>query len=120
MYLYFAPGHFDTNLLDFAEATKQPSTIGELLTVASMAPKNKFAGPVYIINGDKDIPFCGGDCFATGGAAESIPAAAKAVFPSASAFAAYIQPNTGHGINLHHNATGAYQQIHNFLAAHGL
>ncbi|KAJ6010197.1 hypothetical protein N7522_005213 [Penicillium canescens] len=120
MYLYFAPGHFDMDLLAFAEATKQPSTIGELLTVASMAPLNKFAGPVYIINGDKDIPFCGGDCFATGGAAESIPAAAKAVFPSASAFSAYIQPNTGHGINLHHNATGAYQQIHDFLATHGL
>ncbi|KAJ5307011.1 hypothetical protein N7508_006026 [Penicillium antarcticum] len=120
MYLYFAPGHFDMDILTYAEATKQPSTIGELLTVASMAPENNFGGPVYIINGDKDIPFCGGDCFATGGAAASIAAAAEPVFPSASCFSAYIQPNTGHGINLHHNATGAYQQIHNFLEAHGL
>ncbi|KAJ5766005.1 uncharacterized protein N7511_003621 [Penicillium nucicola] len=120
MYLYFAPGNFDTDLLAYAEATKQPSTIGEILTVASMAPLNQFAGPVYIINGDKDIPFCGGDCFATGGAAVSIAAAAEPVFPSASTFSAYIQPNTGHGINLHYNATGAYQQIHNFLRANGL
>ena len=33
---------------------------------------------------------------------------------------AYIQPETGHGINLHYNATGAYGVINNFLQAKGL
>ncbi len=43
-------------------------------------------------------------------------------FPNlpASNFEAYVQPNTGHGINLHYNATGAYDVIEEFLAAHGL
>ena len=52
----------------------------------------------------------------------SIPAAGKLEFPlfSAEDFVAYIQPKTGHGINLHYNATGAYKVISMFLAAKGL
>ena len=38
----------------------------------------------------------------------------------ASNFTAYIQPNTGHGINLHYNASGAYGVIDNFIASKGL
>ena len=43
-------------------------------------------------------------------------------FPDLAAanFEAYIQPNTGHGINLHYNATGTYDVIEEFLSAHGL
>ena len=35
-------------------------------------------------------------------------------------FEAYIQPNTGHGINFHYNATGAYNVIESFLKGKGL
>ena len=45
----------------------------------------------------------------------SIPAELKSAFPVASVFEAYIQPNTGHGISLHYNATGAYKVIQDFL-----
>lgn len=70
---------------------------------------------------DQDFIFCGGDCMATGDPIlPSIPAAGKVAFPAASAFEAHIQPNTGHAINLHYNATGAYKVIHQFLDNHGL
>jgi len=35
-------------------------------------------------------------------------------------FEAYVQPNTGHGINAHYNATGAYAVITDFLSRQGL
>lgn len=67
-----------------------------------------------------DVPYCGGNCMATGGALASIPAGVQMNVPGASPFEAYIQPNTGHGINLHYNQTGAYAVITSFLAANGL
>lgn len=71
---------------------------------------------------DSDQPYCGGNCTATGGVAASIPAMVQMNFPSvaASNFSTIIQPNTGHGINLHYNATGAYDAINNFLNSKGL
>ena len=72
---------------------------------------------------EHDVPYCGGDCLATGNPAlASIPAGVQMNFPdlAASNFEAYVQPNTGHGINLHYNSTGAYDVIEEFLSAHGL
>ena len=70
-----------------------------------------------------DLPYCGGNCLATGiPSLPSIPAAVAMSFPkvASSDFEAYIQPNTGHGINLHYNATGAYDVIQTFLQSKGL
>ena len=70
-----------------------------------------------------DLPFCGGDCLATGDPAlPSIPAAVQRNFPNVPAgdFEAYIQPNTGHGLNFHYNQTGSYDVIQRFLAGKGL
>ena len=70
---------------------------------------------------DADVPFCGGDCMATGDPSlPSIPAAAKKAFPHAKCFEAYIQPRTAHGLTLHYNATAGYQVIQNFIGSKGL
>jgi len=119
-YMFLCPGNFDPELLAFTEKNKQPLTIGELLTVTSIPTESKFTGPVIIVTGAHDVPFCGGDCLNTGGVSDSIPAAAKPVFPSAKAFSVVIQPDTAHGINLHYNATAAYKEIADFLGNHGL
>ena len=138
-YLFFLPGFFDTQLVYAGELTKQPVTVGELLTLSSVPMVNAFAGPVLIITGCEsptipprtslmscaanDLPYCGGNCLATGNPeVPSIPATAAKSFPKveSSNFEAYIQPNTGHGLNFHYNATGAYDVIQNFLGSKGL
>lgn len=142
-YLFFLPGFFDPGVLLVGESTKQPVTVGELLTLTSAPMINAYAGPVLIVTGCKfsctisylesskhankmlanDLPYCGGNCLATGNASlPSIPAAAAMSFPMvpSSDFEAYIQPNSGHGINLHYNATGAYDVIQTFLQSKGL
>ncbi|KAH9207356.1 hypothetical protein DL95DRAFT_450399 [Leptodontidium sp. 2 PMI_412] len=121
-YLFFKPKFYDAGILTLAEATKQPVTLGELLTLGSLVTMNNFNGPVMVITGDSDLPYCGSDCLATGGAAASIPAMVKMNFPNVadSNFSAIIQLNTGHGINFHYNATGAYTVMNDFLGAKGL
>ena len=50
-YLFFLPGFFDPGILLVGENTKQPVTVGELLTLTSLPMLNAFAGPVLIITG---------------------------------------------------------------------
>lgn len=119
-YMFLYPGNFDPKLLEYGEKNKQPLTVGELLTVSSVPASSKFTGPVLIVTGANDVPFCGGDCLNTGGASSSIPGDAKSAFPSAKAFSVVIQPNTAHGLNLHYNATAGYKEIADFLGKNGL
>ena len=142
---FFLPGYFDPEILQYSEKTKQPIAPGEILTSGAGLSLSNFQGPVLVITGCKsiesrtillplrianlasiianDLPFCGGDCFATGNPSlPSIPAAMIKAFPKIKPekFAAYIQPNMGHSINLHYNATGAYMVINGFLKKQGL
>jgi hypothetical protein len=68
------------------------------------------------------LPLGGGNCFAQlpGSNASSIPEGVAMAFPSASAFEAYIQPGTGHGLNFQYNATAGYKVVQDFLASNGL
>ncbi|KAH6698428.1 hypothetical protein BKA61DRAFT_583259 [Leptodontidium sp. MPI-SDFR-AT-0119] len=114
---YYEPG-----ILTLAEATKHPATLGELLSLGSVVMMNSYAGTVLVITGDSDLPYCGSDCLATGGAAASIPAEVKMNFfnVSESNFSAVVQLNTGYSMNLHYNATGAYAVMNNFPGSKGL
>lgn len=122
IYLFLSPGnsHYDPLIAYYGEQTKQPVTIGELLTLGSLPATSPFKGPVAVFTGQYDLPYCGGDCLATGGALASVPASISNNFPNASSFTAYIQPNAGHGLNFHYNATAGYSWIQNWMAKHGL
>lgn len=63
---------------------------------------------VQIITGDSDLAFCGGNC-------EGILEPAAEAFPASADFATYIQPDAGHGLNLHRNASAFYDVILDFL-----
>lgn len=84
-------------------------TVGEALGLGSLVATNDFAGPVLVIDGDSDLPYCGFDSVNTGNSAlPNIGAALTKKFPKTSSFESYIQPNTGHGLNLQYNATAGY------------
>ncbi|KAJ0418381.1 Alpha/Beta hydrolase protein [Aspergillus carlsbadensis] len=107
---------FDARVLKEAERVKAPFAISELLSFASvpLAAPN-FTAPVLMISGQSDLPFCGGDC---SGVFEGPDSVSPFVFPSAAPFASYIQPDTGHALNLHYNASAAYEVIHSFIKEH--
>ena len=50
-FLFFLPGYFDIMLLYAGELTKQPVTVGELLTLTSLPMMNAYAGPVLVLTG---------------------------------------------------------------------
>ena len=119
---FLAPGQFDPDILSFAYKNGHPVAIGELLTVGdAMYGINQFTGPVMIVTGERDLPFCGGDCYATGDPRlSSIPAAAKNFFPKAKEVNVTIVPYGGHGLNLEYQHGQMYQAMNQFLETHGL
>ncbi|KAK5946173.1 hypothetical protein PMZ80_000313 [Knufia obscura] len=119
---FFAPGDFDPQVLQVAYMTGQPVTPGEILTLtgASASP-NSFGGPVLVVTGERDTPYCGGDCLATGDPSlASIPAASKMFFPNAQNFNASITPGAGHGLNLQYSHPITYNTIFSYLSQNGL
>lgn len=121
-YAFLYPGMYDIGIALEGERTKQPVTVGELLTIGVAPKMSPFTGPVMVVTGERDIAFCGGNCYADipGSDVDNIPAGVADVFPNASAFEAHIQPATGHGLTFHYNATAGYQVIQDFLANNNL
>ncbi len=88
---FFAPGDFSPAVLTYAYQNGKPVTVGELLTIGGEAGSiNPFAGPVHIVTGDRDIPFCGGNCLAAPTGYSSIPATSVQYFPNAKDFTVTI------------------------------
>lgn len=116
---FFSPSDFDPEILDLAFETGQPVSQGELLSIAGAAGGvNNFRGPVLIITGGRDVPFCGGDCLLTGDPSlPNIPSSSKSNFPNAQDFQVVIVPEAGHGLNLEYSHEYTYQQMLEFLNA---
>lgn len=53
-------------------------------------------------------------------AVPNIPSQVQMNMPSASPFEAYIQPDTGHGLQLHYNATAGNDYIQQWLSSNTL
>lgn len=70
-----------------------------------------------MMSGQYDLPFCGGEC---AGVIDGPYSVAPYVFPNATIFQTYIQPNVGHGLNLHTNASSGYDVINSFLHTNNL
>jgi hypothetical protein len=66
---------------------------------------------------ESDLIFCGADCH---GIADGPTSNTPHVFPAAKPLEIYIQPNSGHSMNLHHNATEWYAVVFDFLSKNGL
>jgi hypothetical protein len=74
-----------------------------------------------LIFAERDTPYCGGDCFATGNPAlASIPAASANYFPNAKPFQVNIVTRASHGLNLEYSAPATYGTILDFLSKSGL
>lgn len=118
---FLAPDDFDPNVLALAFATGQPVSVGELLTVAGEAMGvNEAAVPVLIVTGQRDLPYCGGDCTITGSSLPNIPSSSQQYLPNAKPFQVEIITGAGHGLNLQYSHTTTYSVISNFLVQNGL
>ncbi|KAF6743946.1 hypothetical protein DFP72DRAFT_858203 [Ephemerocybe angulata] len=113
---FFRYGNYETAVLQAAEATKATATLGELFTGAAN-PALNYTNPVFMVTGDKDYPFCGGNCYQKINGTNLVDAS-KVVFPAVpeSKFSTFIPAETGHGNNLHLSAPEAYGKIQDWIA----
>jgi pimeloyl-ACP methyl ester carboxylesterase len=110
-YAFLAYPSFDPAVLKVAEATKYPFTLGEFatqLTLPTASPN--FKGPVLYLVSELDLISCGSNC--TGLTGPGTPSALT--YNGTSDLTFYEQKGAGHGLNLHKNATGAYNVIMNW------
>ncbi|KAF2482664.1 hypothetical protein BDY17DRAFT_251478 [Neohortaea acidophila] len=118
------PNEFDPTILPFLASTGAPPTVGEFLTLtagsAADGPPTEFTGPVLVISGQNDLPFCGGNCDQSFTGYPTLPAAAQRLFPNASAYQTVIVPGSGHGLNLQYTHPFTYAQVNGFFIEHGL
>ncbi|KAM3562570.1 hypothetical protein ARSEF4850_002706 [Beauveria asiatica] len=115
---FFGPGDFSPDMLQYATDHGQPAALGELLTVGdgAAAPSN-YTGAVYIITGEYDVPFCGGNCNMAmqGSDASNILTMSEPMFKQAKSFNTTIVPGAGHGLNFGYSHTETYRDMINFL-----
>ena len=134
---FFAPGDFDPKILTYATNNGQPVTVGELLTFGGETGNvNNFAGPVHIVTGERDTPYCGGNCLAPPTGYPNIPSTSKMYFPNAEDFKVTISmltqtlvytskltnqivPGAGHGLNLEYSHPTTYASVLNYLVNNG-
>lgn len=114
---FFAPDAFDPKILDYTVSIGKPLTIGELLTFSGdTATNNTFGGPVLIVTGEHDVPFCGGDCYQGVADGSSIPSQAQRFFTNTTTSSVVI-PGSGHALNLEYSHPSTYQEINEFFDA---
>lgn len=108
---------FTSELLDYGNEIKQPVPIGEFASAFWLYGRYgpSFKAPVQYVLPEFDFYICRGDC---NGLANSTMLAQT--YPNATAIEVVIQPNTGHALPLHNNATAGFQLTYDFLARHGL
>jgi pimeloyl-ACP methyl ester carboxylesterase len=110
---------FTPELLNYGDAIKQPIALGELqsafLIVGGSGPASQFRGPVQYLLAELDFYICQGDC--KGLADMNV---LNQSYPNAAAIEVAIQPNTGHALPLHNNATAGFQLKYDFLVRNGL
>ena len=136
---FFSPGHFDPAILEVATSTGQPVTVGELLTIGGETGSvNNFAGPAHIVTGGRDIPYCGGDCYAAPTGFPNIPSQSIPMLPNAqnlkidisksqinAQYEGYEADNlavgdSGHGLNLEYDHPTTYATMLDYLVQNGL
>ena len=118
---FFSPGMFDPKLLTLGFNTQEPVTVGELLTIGGETGSvNHFAGPTLIITGERDIPYCGGNCLAPPTGFSSIPQQAFTTLPNAKNPKAVVVPKAGHGLNLEYSHPFTYGTINDYFVSNGV
>ena len=99
-------------------AAKQTYSVGQQFTLPGIySPAGAFKGPVDVVIGQYDFPFCLAACDTP---TDQAAATISALYPAAAIGSQhFIVPDCGHYINAHYAATSEFTQINAFLKANG-
>lgn len=109
---------FTDEAMYYADSLRQAFPVGEYASSYALLlnqPDGAFKGPLQFMLPEFDFYICKGDC--KGVYNET---ALRQSFPGAKELEIYVQPNTGHAMPFHKNATAGYEVIFDFLRRNGL
>lgn len=110
--LFLDPPNYEQGAAQLAFQQSQPLTLGQFFSLSSISgPANNYTGPVFIVDGERDFPFCGRQCNAPAGNYSNFAAAVQQLFPKTSNFTSYLQPFTGHGISISPYSGEVYERV---------
>lgn len=108
---------FTPELLEIGNDLKQPVAVGELASSGQViglpGPNTKI--PIQYVLAERDFLVCGGDCNGV-----TNLTVLQQFWPAATDIDMFVQPNTGHALPLHNNATAGFQLSFAFLERNGL
>lgn len=104
-------------MLDYGDSIKAPVPLGEFASayhiIGLSAPG--LTAPLQFMLPELDFYICGGDCKGLANMTQL-----HATYPKVTDLEVAIQPNTGHALPLHNNATAGFQVSFDFLSRNGL
>ncbi|KAL8943470.1 MAG: hypothetical protein Q9211_000967 [Gyalolechia sp. 1 TL-2023] len=117
--VFFRYPYFDPAIFQNQVDRKDTYTFGEEFTIGGVLnPAAEYTGPLDVVNGLYDYPFCLGNCsYPDNQLAKVRPALYPAADSSKSDI--YLVPENGHYINAHRTAGKAFDQINAFLGRNG-
>ncbi|KAJ1305918.1 hypothetical protein OPQ81_010637 [Rhizoctonia solani] len=114
-FAFFAEGYYDEAAFKLAYDTKQTHTLGEFLTIAEPVskPASEYKGHVFVVTGEKDIIFCGGNCLQkpTQAPGNNLLDDTKVFYPKAASFSTHVPRGAGHALFAHHGTDQSISQI---------
>ncbi|KAG9120191.1 hypothetical protein FRC07_004404 [Ceratobasidium sp. 392] len=114
-FAFFAEGNYDEGAFKQAYDTKQTFTMGEFLTIAEPVsqPAPNYKGDVFVVTGEKDIIFCGGNCNQKPTTTEgnSLLDDTKTLYLNAKSFMTYVPPGAGHALFTHYGTNKTISTI---------
>jgi hypothetical protein len=111
--LFYYPPNTDLKVVELDEATKETATTGELQSVGTaFTPEASLAirVPVFVVNGQFDQLVCGAG-FSVCASAASLAAAEAPFFAPQACLQTFVNPATGHDLNLEPTAPSTYAAI---------
>lgn len=111
--------YYDPAILATVTRNKGLYTFGQIFTLPGIfAPAKSYAKPVFIVLGQNDFTFCGGDCNYGG---DQAAITLSSFYPAAASGSShYLVANAGHAINAQFSAGDAFAQQISFLQNNGL
>lgn len=110
--LFLDPPNYDQEAALLGYQQSQPLTLGQFFSLSAIAaPAKNYTGPVFVIDGERDFPFCGRQCNAPSGNYSDMAAASQQLFPATKNFTSYLQPFTGHGISISPYSGEVYERV---------
>jgi pimeloyl-ACP methyl ester carboxylesterase len=121
--IFLDPAHVDPVLVGGDENRKTTTSLAERTTVSAARDPKITRGidvPVLLIVGQHDLLACSDTAGLSCADSNAIMARENGNFSERACLAAYVVPDTGHAINLHHNAHDAYDHADDWVDAYTL